>query len=79
MLLLSASNASVEDWKMRTGGFELSDEEAEDYLAALKNYGIERSNAFLRQCAFQLIKHSKAGDELTLPLDFKLSKNPKPH
>jgi hypothetical protein len=65
---------------MRTvGGLKLTEEDARRYLEALATYGIERSSGFLRRCAYALIKHAEAGDELALPLDFKQSKNPKPH
>ena len=65
---------------MRTvGALKLPEQDAARYAAALELYGLERSSAFLRRCAYALIKHAEAEDKLELPLDFKISKNPKPH
>jgi hypothetical protein len=57
----------------------LPNQDADRYLAALEAYGIERSGAFMRRCAYALIKHAEAGDELVLPLDFKPGCNHKTH
>jgi hypothetical protein len=65
---------------MRTvGALKLPEEDAARYAAALKNYGLERSSAFLRRCAYGLIRHAEAGDELVLPIDFKVARSPKSH
>jgi hypothetical protein len=65
---------------MRSAGtLKLPAEDLERYKAALEYYEIERSGAFLRRCAYALIKHAEAGDELPAKLSFKHPKNPKSH
>lgn len=65
---------------MQTAGtLKLPRTDAEDYKKALEFYDIERSGAFLRRCAYALIRHYKAGDELPARLSFKVPKNPKHH
>jgi len=65
---------------MRTvGALKLPEQDAARYAAALELYGFERSSAFLRRCAYALMKHAEADEKLELPLDFKLSKTPRSH
>jgi hypothetical protein len=63
---------------MRTvGSLKLPPEDVEKYKKALEHYDIERSSGFLRRCAYALIRHYEAGDELPSRLSFKIPKNPK--
>lgn len=61
------------------GTLKLPEADAEQYKKALEHYEIERSSAFLRRCAYALIRHFKAGDDLSARLSFKIAKNPKHH
>ena len=62
------------------GTLKLPPADAEDYRKALKYYDIDSSGAFLRKCAYALIRHMKAGDELPrTALRFKTTKNVKHH
>jgi hypothetical protein len=63
---------------MRTvGALKLPDEDAARYAASLENYGFERSSAFLRRCAYALMKHAETGEKLVIPLDFEVARNQK--
>jgi hypothetical protein len=62
------------------GTLKLPPADAEDYRKALKHYDIDSSGAFLRKCAYALIRHMKAGDELPRTrLSFKTTKNIRHH
>jgi hypothetical protein len=66
---------------METAGtLKLPRADAEDYREALEYYDIDSSGAFLRKCAYALIRQMKAGDELPRTrLSFKTTKNIKHH
>jgi hypothetical protein len=66
---------------MRTLGIlKLPDEDCDKFREALSAYGFEKSAAFLRRCAYALIKHHQAHEELAQPLAFKVANghSPKP-
>jgi hypothetical protein len=66
---------------METAGtLKLSPADAEEYRKALEHYDIDSSGAFLRKCAFALIRQMKAGDELPRTrLGFKTTRNIRHH
>ena len=55
------------------GQLKLPEADAERFLDAIHAYGYERSVAFLRQCAYAMMRNHEAGTKLELPLDFKCS------
>jgi hypothetical protein len=62
------------------GTLKLPPADAEDYRKALKYYDIDSSGAFLRKCAYALIRQMKTGDELPRTrLSFKTTKNIRHH
>lgn len=66
------------DPPMRTlGTLKLPEGDCARFRQALQAYGFEKSASFLRRCAYALIKHHKAHEELAQPLSFKVSHSPK--
>lgn len=63
---------SVERLMRSLGTLKLPDEDADKFLKALEAYGQERSAAFLRRCAYALIRHHEAQEPLQIPLAFQL-------
>ena len=51
---------------------KLPETDAEKFLKALQFYDQERSAAFLRRCAYALIKHHEKNEQLNTPLAFQL-------
>jgi hypothetical protein len=66
---------------METAGtLKLPRTDAEEYRKALEHYDIDSSGAFLRKCAYALIRQMKAGDELPRTrLGFKTTRNIRHH
>jgi hypothetical protein len=66
---------------METAGtLKLPRADAEEYRKALEHYDIDSSGAFLRKCAYALIRQMKAGDELPRTrLGFKTTRNVRHH
>ena len=65
---------AILDPLMRTlGTLKLPEEDCQKFHQALAAYGFEKSAAFLRRCAYALVKHHQANDELAQPLSFKVS------
>jgi len=63
------------DVPMRSLGIlKLPESDAQKYLDALEAYGHERSAAFLRRCAYALIRHHQQDEKLESPLSFKTSR-----
>jgi hypothetical protein len=66
---------------METAGtLKLPRADAEEYRKALEHFDIDSSGAFLRKCAYALIRQMKAGDELPRSrLSFKTTRNIRHH
>jgi len=75
---MSKSAKRVKKVKMKTVGIlKLPETDIAKFLEALGAYGEDKSAAFLRRCAYALIKHHQRNERLNTPLSFELGQQPR--